>query len=254
MTPPSLVIDENTRGQGRGQAARSGSQQNRHSWEDDSGCPADSAYIALTSAQLHRWPPPSFPGVRLPAWCWSASATVYPLSEDDLLGFFHYLQLTSQKAARARLFDYVQTCMAEVWGPCKAGSKPRAIAQVMLYGSYALGISHPRSDIDLVLTLPAEERKDTARFAVKRSGCGDLVPAVPMAFKERQTLCLERLHDLAEQLWKSASFPQLEVEIHGQCYVTRIHLRDMTCNGVSCDINSSFVSARVARIVARRRL
>ncbi|CAJ1993793.1 Nucleotidyltransferase domain containing protein [Leishmania donovani] len=258
-TPPPLVMGDGTGGEDHAQAAHAGVRWTKHSWEKGNDCPAGSAYGSFVGAPLRRLPPtPPFPGVRLPAWCRSASATAYPLSEDgltnELLDFFYYLQLTShEEAARERLLGYVQACVAKLWGPCKPGSEAEGTAQVMLYGSYALGLSLPSSDIDLALTFPAEEQVDVATIAVEERS-GDRALLAPAVSKKRQALHLERLHDLAEQLRNSATFPELEVEVYDQCRVPRIHLRDRTCGGVSCDINSSFASARIARIVARQRL
>lgn len=258
-TPPPLVIGDGTGNEDRAQPPHTGVRWTKHSWGKGNNCPAGSAYESFVGALLHRPPPtPPFPGVRLPVWCRSVSATGYPLSEDgltnELLDFFHYLQLTSQEeAARERLLGYVQACVAELWGPCKTGSEAERTAQVMLYGSYALGLSLPSSDIDLALTFPAEEEVDVATIAVEERS-GDRALAASATSTKRHALHLERLHHLAQQLRNSATFPELEVEVYDQCRVPRIHLRDTTRGCVSCDISSSFVSARVARIVARQRL
>ncbi|KAG5465719.1 hypothetical protein CUR178_00431 [Leishmania enriettii] len=50
-----------------------------------------------------------------------------------------------------------------MWGSCKTGSEPGTAAQVLLYGSYAVGLSLPSSDINFALTFRAEEEDDAAR-------------------------------------------------------------------------------------------
>ncbi|GET93493.1 unspecified product [Leishmania tarentolae] len=258
-SPLPVVMGDGMRSEDCAQAAHVGVRWARHWWGKGNDCRAGSTYRSCMGAPLYRPPlPPPFPCVRLPPWCRFASATAYPLSEDgltnELLDFFLYLQLTPhEEAARERLLGYVQSRVADLWGPGKGKSEPERAAQVMLYGSYALGLSLPGSDIDLVLTFPAEEQEDAATTAVEGSN-GDRTPAALVAAKKRQALHLKRLHDLAEHLRKSSTFPELEVEVYDQCRVPRIHLRDLTLGGVSCDINSSFVSERVARIVARQRL
>ncbi|KAG5464249.1 hypothetical protein LSCM1_00430 [Leishmania martiniquensis] len=240
------------------QVGHAGGWRNRHSWEDDSGFPGRSAYGALGCVPLRQPPPPLFLGVRLPPWCRSASPAAYPLSEDgltsELMDFSRYLQLTPhEEVSRARLLDYVQACVEELWGPFKIGCEPGATARVILYGSYAFGLSLPSSDIDVALTFPAEEAEDAARGSAEE-GRENRASAALRISARRQALHLERLRDLARQLRKSAAFSALEVEIHDQCRVPRIHLRGTTRGGVSCDITTSFVSARVACIVARQRL
>ncbi|KAK7200486.1 Nucleotidyltransferase domain containing protein [Novymonas esmeraldas] len=203
---------------------------------------------------------PALAPVRLPPWCRSVSATAYPLSEDgltnELVDLFHYLDLTPQEeAARARLLERVRGTVAELWGPSAAeGSPSTGSADVMLYGSYAIGLSLPSSDIDLALTFPDEERAEAAVSAAGGGGDSAVSQAAVEAAQRRQAVHLERLHDLAKRLQKSTALPPLEVQVYDQCRVPRIHLRDWASSGVSCDINSSFVSARVARIVARQRL
>ncbi|KAG5488820.1 hypothetical protein JIQ42_00437 [Leishmania sp. Namibia] len=256
--PQPLVKEGGLCGMDLVQAYHAGGRCNRHLWRDGSGCLSSSAYGLPVCVSLLRPPLPPFPGVRLPAWCRAASVAAYPLSEDGLtserVDFSRYLQLTSHEVeARARLLNYVRACVAEMWGPCKTGSEPGTAAQVLLYGSYALGLSLPSSDIDLALTFPAEEEDDAARCSAEEGG-GDCASGAPAFSKKRQALHLERLHDPAGQLRKSATCSTLEIEVYDQCRVPRIHLRDMTGGGVSCDITTSFVSVRVACSVARQRL
>ena len=214
--------------------------------------------VAVDSAALP--PPPPFPAVPLPAWCRSSSAVAYPLSEDgltnELVDFFHYTQLTSaETAARARLLRCVEASVDQMWNcpssasaaaaAATAAGEAKKTAHVSLYGSYALDLSLPSSDIDLVLSFPAEEHEQE-----KGGDAASLEDAE--AGRRRQRLHLERLHDLAEHL-RHRSGLSLQVEVYDQCRVPRIYLRDTSgADGVSCDINSSLTSDRVARIVSRQ--
>ncbi|KPA81430.1 unspecified product [Leptomonas pyrrhocoris] len=182
----------------------------------------------------------------------------YPLSEDgltnELVDFFHYTELTSHEtAARARLLRCVEASVQEMWSASASDEKPMGkTAQVSLYGSFALGLSLPRSDIDLVLSFPAEERQEAEERRLRAlMGKAEDTPDALEAARGRQQRSLERLHDLAEHLRRTHA-QSLVVEVYDQCRVPRIHLRDTAADGVSCDINSSLTSERVARVVARQ--
>jgi hypothetical protein len=227
------------------------------------------AQTSASSATLAPLPPPPFPTVVLPVWCRSTCAAAYLLSEDgltnELVDFFHYTELTPQEtAARARLLRYVEDGVGQLWNnnsrlaPLESAAPSAGkMAQVSLYGSYALGLSLPNSDIDLVLTFPEEEKREAelrrqrACEASKIENDDSAASGLMEVVRQRQQLHLERLHELAEHL-RHTHGPSLKVEVFDQCRVPRIHLRDTTENGVSCDINSSLTSDRVARIVSRQ--
>lgn len=237
MVPPPLAMDNSMRGsEFAGADACSGRQWRGQAWTSGPHAPVSFSSLCAGGRGVPlACPPPPFPDLRLPPWCRSGTPTAYPLSEDgltqELVDFFHYLQLNAhESAARSRLLGRVQAAVGELWGTTSGA------ARVLLYGSYALGLSLPASDIDLVLTFPAEEQLDDAE--------GDPFPA---AAKRRQELHLERLR-------RTQEYPPVQVDVYDQCRVPRIHLRDAVYGGISCDINSSFTSARVARTVARQRL
>ncbi|KPI87286.1 hypothetical protein ABL78_3623 [Leptomonas seymouri] len=247
--------------------SRAGGGWKRRGWGEVSGSPAlrqaypsvspphPSNMMSATFAPLA----PLFSVIALPAWCRSASEMAYPLSEDgltsELVDFFHYTKLTSREmAARAWLLRCVETSVEEMWN-ASASEEQLGVktAQVSLYGSYALGLSLPSSDIDLALTFPAEEQREAEerRLRVSEGEEGKSPDAIASA-KRRQQILLERLHDLAEHL-RHTHAHSLQVEVYDQCRVPRIHLRGTAVDGVSCDINSSLTSDRVACIVSRQR-
>lgn len=207
----------------------------------------------------------SLPCVALPLWApsflWDAKATVdararYPPTEMglnvELFDFFKHVQLTdSERAERASLQKIVEEATCRVWpgqgesndDTCAVATKSLLVPDLVLYGSYALGLSLPSSDIDFALVFPNEW---SAEEAAASSGRPNMELPCPTT----------ALHSLAAQLrCTSLSSHEFSVEVFDQCRIPRmriLHHHPRLDIDTSCDVNASLNKQGVQRVLQRQ--
>lgn len=167
-----------------------------------------------------------------------ASAGGYPCTEEGLtrevLDFARHVSLHADDIAiREALLQDVQACVQRLW---PEGDGAVETARVIVYGSFALGLSIVSSDVDLTISFsscapPAVGAESGAADEAERAG--------------RQ---LARLYQLAGGL---TQFPHLRVRVMDQCRVPLLHVRDLR-SGLSCDVNTTLM-AEAEAVVRRQR-
>ncbi|RNF23787.1 non-canonical poly(A) polymerase PAP2 [Trypanosoma conorhini] len=144
----------------------------------------------------------------------------------EILDFVSYVSLNAEeRLRREELITTVRRVVTELWG---------SAARLVVYGSYALDLSIPSSDVDLTILF------DDDKSPVASAAHGDDAIGV-------QTRRLRRRHQLAQRL-TSMGF---RVNVYDFCRVPVLKLSD-SFSGLSCDINVSEINA-VEQVVSRQR-
>lgn len=153
------------------------------------------------------------------------SLTPYAFNADglssELSDFVDFISLNKdEEMSRMALIDDVTACVRSLWP---------VDSSVFVYGSLALGLSLPSSDIDLSVQFGPQ-------YDAVRSGDGS------------STWLLGNLHRLGAKLAESH---RLHIHVIDQCRVPVIHVQD-TWSGISCDI--SMTLPYIDRVVAKQKL
>ncbi|RNF09524.1 DNA primase small subunit [Trypanosoma rangeli] len=160
---------------------------------------------------------------------WRREKSYSPTEESltmEIQEFVSYVALNAgEKLRREELIATVRRVVTELWG---------SVAHVFVYGSYALDLSIPSSDVDLTVLFDDDDK-----------------PAASVAYNddamEVQTQHMRLRHQLAQRLTAMG----FRVNVYDFCRVPVVHFVD-SFTGLSCDINVSEIKA-VQQVVSRQR-
>jgi hypothetical protein len=145
---------------------------------------------------------------------------------DELHDFVEYVTLNAdEQISRRDLIHEVEEAAFSLWGATTQ-------ARVVVYGSYALGVSLPTSDVDMAVVFRPLPELSSGSSAAKSATHGESNIAV-MTMSTHDLLC--RLHQLSKKLNES---PLLRCSVIEQCRVPVVHIED-TWSGMSGDVSMS---------------
>ncbi|CUG71154.1 nucleotidyl transferase, putative [Bodo saltans] len=146
---------------------------------------------------------------------------------EELRDFVEYVALnTDEQKSRRELIHEVEEAAASLWGATTSQ------ARVVVYGSYALDVSLPTSDVDMAIVFrPLPELCDTS-VSCEQQTTKSTAPTTTM-MSTHDLLC--RLHLLSKKLNESA---RLRCSVIEQCRVPVVHIED-TWSGMSGDVSMS---------------
>jgi hypothetical protein len=145
---------------------------------------------------------------------------------DELHDFVEYVTLNAdEQISRRDLIHEVEEAAFSLWGATTH-------ARVVVYGSYALGVSLPTSDVDMAVVFRPLPELSSGSSATKSATHGESNIAVT-TMSTHDLLC--RLHQLSKKLNES---PRLRCSVIEQCRVPVVHIED-TWSGMSGDVSMS---------------